>query len=544
MPRPQASEDPGVEWANPPSIRSSRAVRPATSSDNDEAKVPGPPEMDPETEADLVQWERRLASEVDTDLFDDPRTFQTIHRVIDVLGLQLIDDAATVGSGASHGSVLARNPAYRDLQRQQKLVENAIEHMALTHCADLNGSVIRVGQVARKFTEAVASVKSLRRQVRDIQDTIGATTQTAENARASAKGSVSREAAANAMSLRELWLKKLECEAVLSLLNKLDIIRAAPSRFDHLVRPPCRIGAAVLCLSQALATMFSDDVAQVQALHKIMEQLMIRKQRAEELIWDILQSVLFLRTANGSENQVIESGANLPSSHGVENPFYSTKIRLSSDDIAQEADDNSVGSDDSGASLFSVEDFADDVSGAATGMTSKGSSVPRKKAVLLMDGVTKQRMMIPIPVIEAELDLEADERRCLEQSAAFYGVAPATNNTGDPRSNRLPRYADPVLSLRILVECLATLRRLDDVERVLSENLEIEIRAIVAREQARTFLRLERRRAGPNLRISRQKKANLTEFRRHWTGLLSAMGCVMLRISHLAQIVRYRVVRS
>ena len=103
--------------------------------------------------------------------------------------------------------------------------------------------------------------------MRDIQEnlSIGASDlpQPNENKRAAAKGTVSREAAANAMSLRELWLKKLECESVLSLLNKLDVIRAAPSRFDHLIRPPCRIGAAVLCLSQALATMFSDDVAQV-----------------------------------------------------------------------------------------------------------------------------------------------------------------------------------------------------------------------------------------------------------------------------------------
>ena len=34
---------------------------------------------------------------------------------------------------------------------------------------------------------------------------------------------------AAAMSLRELWLKKLECQAILSLLENMNIVRHAPS---------------------------------------------------------------------------------------------------------------------------------------------------------------------------------------------------------------------------------------------------------------------------------------------------------------------------
>ena len=291
-----------------------------------------------------------------------------------------------------------------------------------------------------------------------------------------------------------------------------------------------------------------------------MEQLMLRKQRAEELIWEILQTVLFLRTANGSEKQLdtqllvnekdpkrkASAFRAISMNHGVQNPFFSPRIRLSPDDL--DDDDASVDSQDSGASLFSVEDVVDDASNtpSAAGSSAKGAAARRKTVgtATLMDGVTQQRMMIPIPVIEAELDLEADERRCLEQSAALYGIGLGINRvqSSDPRHIQLPSYADPVLSLRILVECLANLRRLDDVERILNENLENEIKGIVQREQARTFARLERRRAGPSMRTSRQKKTDLKDFRRHWTGLLSAFGCVMLRLSHLAQILRFRIV--
>lgn len=285
---------------------------------------------------------------------------------------------------------------------------------------------------------------------------------------------------------------------------------------------------------------------------------MLRKQKAEELIWDTLSDLIFLRTANGSEKRLDGESSFVdrqrpdslrPSAqnHGVENPFFSPRIRLS---YAMDDDEASVDSQDSGASLFSVEDFVDDganISASGVSRANSAASQQRKTTgtTFLMDGVTKQRMMIPIPVIEAELDLEADERRCLEQSAALYGIGTDTNQfkVTDPRHVQLPRYADPVLSLRILVECLANLRRLDDVERILNENLDYEIRSIVQREQARTFARLERRR-GNNTRTARKKKTDLKDFRRHWTGLLSAFGCVMLRLSHLAQILRFRMVRN
>ena len=42
--------------------------------------------------------------------------------------------------------------------------------------------------------------------------------------------------------------------------------------------------------------MFSDDVAMVQAFDLIVEQLMTRKQRAEEVLWATLVDVLYRHT--------------------------------------------------------------------------------------------------------------------------------------------------------------------------------------------------------------------------------------------------------
>jgi hypothetical protein len=436
-----------------------------------------------------------------------------------------------------------------------------------------------------------------------------------------------------AMSLRELWLKKLECEAVLALLDRLDIIRAAPSEFDILVRH-CRIGAGVLTISRALATMFSDDIAQVQALHKIMEQLLLRKQKAEEMVWETFADVVFLRTGNGlqpspslatqnaglklqQQTKHFSSSASVSSQHSRKSSGLSTSRRYQQQSRQQQRgrekmivltgtsgttgnvifnpfgnrfatnddglwqqqqqktsttnmdpnfnDADSIQSQDSGASLFSLEnqhvdgedideeeDHEEEPEDTTNGPKSTRSS--------------RLRMMIPIPLLEADLDLENDERRCLEE-VALSGVT----------IKRRPKYADPVLALRILVECCRHLGRLDDVERVLADNLSQEIRTLVQRENTKTFRILQQRNSTtaasssaimmmtmrnrgttglmePSAASSSMWSAynttlispeqQLQDFRRHLTGLLSAFGCVLLRLAHLAEVLRLRIVRG
>ena len=82
------------------------------------------------------------------------------------------------------------------------------------------------------------------------------------------------------------------------------------------------------------------------------------------------------------------------------------------------------------------------------------------------------------------------------------------------------------------------LGRLDDVERTLHENLQGELRKLAQTEQAKTFMRLER----GVVRRSSNRRQDLKDFRRHLRGLLSSFGCVMLRLSHLAQILRHVIV--
>lgn len=490
---------------------------------------------------DLEELEFRLESEVDEDFFQEPTSFHTTHRVIDVLGAQLLGDEDDIHDRNDPDTIRKNNPAYKALKKQQVVVEDAIEHVAIAHCADLNGSVVHVGRVSRQFHEAVGKVQSLRKQVQDIQETLGTSSSAgAADNDTSATSAPASAAHAAAMSLRELWLKKLECEAVLSLLEKMDIVRHAPAEFDAYIRGKCRIGAAVLTLSHAFDIAFNSNVTYVPALQNISSQITNRKQIADSIIWETLHEVLYLRTGNGAVSvDSLKTGqvpiatnmssaatvASVESKHvvaNIKNPFLSKNMKFHDGAEDDWEDAESVATTASGSSLFSKESSVS--SSKHTASTMASTNAPSQETIRRWT-----RMMIPINLLEAELDLEADERRCLEDSTA-------TTLSRDWEYSRLPRYQDHVLALRILVECLAKLGRLDDVERTLHENLESEIRKLAQTEQARTFMRLER---GTR---SKRGVQDMKDFRRHLKGLLSSFGCVMIRISHLAQILRHRIV--
>ena len=562
--------------------------------------------------ADLADLEHMLNVEVEPEFFVEPRFFHTLSRVINVLGLQLNDDAKEDLSGKS---LLERNPAYQGLQKQAQVVENAIEHMSRVYCNALNRSVIQVGRIAREFDDAIDKVESLRQQVEVIQETIGARSRASASANqdlatASKEGGNKKDAGdaddqvelvvaatpATHMSLRELWMKKLESEALLSLINKINIVRDAPGRFDDLTsgdHKNCRIGAATRCLTEALQTMFSDDISQVDALSQILENLMIRKATASQILWETLEDILYLRTANGpvlefemhdpqqhqiqsqsnqqhqirdqtpqnatgdprtlqksvsfgADNQEQSAGHQtvvLQPTRRIYNPFHKNHVLLCVKDT-DDTDDISINSEAADPEddfdepvnnkenpepppikrlVSAASDLSDDTEIAGEGNDPDGGRRHSRK------------MMIPRSVVESEVDLVGDELRCFDfetKELSKIGM----------QKRFLPRYTDPVLSLRIMVECLARVGQLEFAESILMKNVETEIKNIIQREQARTFYRLDRRKPSQTIRLSEKDAGELKDFRRHFTAVLSSLGCIMMRLSHLAQISRTRIV--
>ena len=194
----------------------------------------------------------------------DPRRFKTLHHVISVLA----------ASGAADGSQdLQSNEAYKHLQRQRRIVEDGISTVTRLRYRELNAGVAGLGRVSRDFEKALKEVKRLRRQVNSAKSSLEADLQ---------RSLAPAPSGLEPSSLKALYAKKRECASVLGILSKLSSLRAAPSRFDSLVAAR-RLHAAVEHLSESLETLFSPDVANVKALAKVSEELMMRKGATEEV---------------------------------------------------------------------------------------------------------------------------------------------------------------------------------------------------------------------------------------------------------------------
>jgi len=596
----------------------------------------------------LAELERKLEVQVDADFFQDPKTYKPISRVIDIIGAQLLGESSlaekkkydaiksvrgggnrsrqqldnnSTSSNSSTSSFmlegtdkLNNNTAFIALKQQQATVEDVIDKLTVFYCSDLNASVALVGKMANQFGEAVEHVKDLRKQVSTIRDGLidGGSSKLGRgnlkdeylenggsnmmmNATGSGTGSLGK-------SLREIWLKKLECESVLSLLQKLEVVRDASPSFDALVHnKPCRIGAAVVLLSSAMDTMFSSkDLEKVMGISKIYEQLMNRKQVAEEILWSTLQDILYLRTGNNplmgknssdpaQRSASSNSGISIIQSRGGRADYNKDSRSLSSRDdqttgsiakrhpIARKTlsqgnkhryfslhaptqgftkrvliDSGDGGHADYHELLASFDSDDDEEASSLAGPTSDdflafGKPARRKLTTVNEDEseisnnqtplVVRDKRLLPRAVLDTKVEVVVDEMRCLQNwdlSSSYHDMEVVAKMNGGVQTLG-PMYTDPVLALRIIIDALARMNRLDDIERVLSENAEREIQLIAMSEQARTLTRLGNIGMSPG-------EDKFREFKMHLQCVLMAYGSILLRYTYLAQILRHRVV--
>ena len=161
-------DEPPVNGGSGPGGRRGGNRRAEPARNNDPSASVDRPEHDPM----LDHHERRLHSDVDADFFHDPSHFRALSRVISIIGAEIGSHGGNITAGSSIGTNFERLPQYQSMQHQQRVVEEAIEHMAVRHCADLNSSVAAVGRMSRQFDEAKSRVRNLRRQVRDVKDSL------------------------------------------------------------------------------------------------------------------------------------------------------------------------------------------------------------------------------------------------------------------------------------------------------------------------------------------------------------------------------------
>ena len=148
-----------------PATSTTTTTATATTSSSSSSSIPRDPLLD--------LYEHRLQTTIDSDFFYDPTQFQALNRIIDIIHAEISNHGGNITAGSIiRTDNFSHLPTYQNIVNQRKIVEEAIEHMAVKHCADLNSSVAAVGRMSRQFDEAKLRVKNLRRQVRDVKDSL------------------------------------------------------------------------------------------------------------------------------------------------------------------------------------------------------------------------------------------------------------------------------------------------------------------------------------------------------------------------------------
>ena len=212
--------------------------------------------------------DQSLKDAIDDHYFSEPREFRPLLEVLAVLGGK---------SDAMDGDNLLAmmkeaNPAYSKLLLQQKIVCEVIEQVVMFQHGGLNNTVETMTDVLKEYNRGRDDVRNLRRSLAETQEVL------------TAKKS-------GQMSMKDLWLKKVEAEQTLKLLNDVEYLRDVSPMIHRLIQKRLYF-CGVKKLNHATSVMFGDDIVSVRGLSQVRQTLMETKGHLLEDIVLELQNVI------------------------------------------------------------------------------------------------------------------------------------------------------------------------------------------------------------------------------------------------------------
>jgi len=212
--------------------------------------------------------DKSLKDAVDEHYFGEPREFRSLLEVLAVLGGKA---EATVGDNLL-AVMKEENPAYSKLLLQQKVVCEVIEQVVMFQHGGLNNTVETMTDVLKEYNRGRDDVRELRRSLAETQEVL------------TAKKS-------GQMSMKDLWLKKVEAEQTLQLLNDVEYLRDVSPIINRLIQHRLYF-CGVRKLNHATEVMFGDDMVGVRGLSQVRQMLMETKGHLLEDIVLELQNVI------------------------------------------------------------------------------------------------------------------------------------------------------------------------------------------------------------------------------------------------------------
>jgi hypothetical protein len=237
--------------------------------------------------------DQSLKDAIEEHYFNEPREFRTLIEVLTVLG-----KADTSGRADMLSVLKDENPAYSKLLFQQKIVYEVIEQVVMFQHGGLNSTVETMTDVLKEYNRGRKDVRDLRSSLAETQDVL------------TAKKS-------GQISMKDLWLKKVEAEQTLRLVQDVEYLRDVAPIINRLIQRR-QYFCAVKILNSATILMFSDDMVAVRGLSQVRQTLMETKGHLLEDIVLELQSVIvgdYSSGSNASEELVDDQESTLDGEH-------------------------------------------------------------------------------------------------------------------------------------------------------------------------------------------------------------------------------------
>ena len=217
------------------------------------------------------ELDKGLSDSISPQFFMEPKSFRSIVEILNV-----IDAKASLSGGSSNRTVLGSlkedNPAYNALLEQRRIANDVIEMVVKFEHGGLNYTMETMTEVVKEYNRGREDVRSLRKS---LSETTGVLT-------AKKNGQI---------SMRDLWLKKVEAEESLRIMRDLEFLKETPLRLQRLMQQR-RYLSAVLNLNKATFIMFGEDLVAVPGLMLVREQLMETKGSILESVVTELQATV------------------------------------------------------------------------------------------------------------------------------------------------------------------------------------------------------------------------------------------------------------
>ena len=230
-----------------------------------------------EAEKLFSQLDAYARDRIDEDYFRDTREFRSLLVVLDILGNKVDQMSApgAIGSGDDDDgqgwlSVLKENnAAYNRLLEQRDVVNECIEGVVSFQYGGLNNSMDTMSDVINEYTKGRDDVRSLRSSLQEIKSVL--------MSKKTGQLKTGEKAKDNRFSLKLLWMRKIEAEETLRILQDLESLKESKLRIQRMIQQK-RYLSAVGTFNKALAILFSEDLLNVTGICAVRDELLELKE--------------------------------------------------------------------------------------------------------------------------------------------------------------------------------------------------------------------------------------------------------------------------